>query len=245
MARNPATRLGELMRRVGRRSATEVNQVAAWTRDEVEALLVVAREHEPRFAPLLLFLVSTGARRGEGLGLKWEDVDFERGRISIRRAITAGQLTTPKSGKGRSIMMPPPLAEALLDLLAFRHREQIQRGWREVPEWVFCSEVGTAIEERNCQRAWHRVRRRAQKLGVRPLKLHTARHMFASMALAAGKSVRWVADQLGHSSPVLTLKTYAHAMPEEEVDLGFASFGDSPRRPLMKTESKRNSPTPQ
>jgi hypothetical protein len=65
------------------------------------------------------------------------------------------------------------------------------------------------------------------------------------MALAAGKSVRWVADQLGHSSPVLTLKTYAHAMPEEEVDLGFASFGDSPRRPLMKTESKRNSPTPQ
>ena len=51
------------------------------------------------------------------------------------------------------------------------------------------------------------------------------------MALAAGKSVRWVADQLGHSSPVPTLKTYAHAMPEEEVDLSFASFGDSPRRP--------------
>ena len=51
------------------------------------------------------------------------------------------------------------------------------------------------------------------------------------MALAAGKSVRWVADQLGHSSPVLTLKTYAHAMPEEEVDLSFASFGDSPRQP--------------
>ena len=62
------------------------------------------------------------------------------------------------------------------------------------------------------------------------MKLHTARHTYARMALAAGKSVRWVADQLGHSSPMLTLKTYAHAMREEEVDLGFASFGDSTKR---------------
>ncbi len=230
VVRNPATRLGELMRRVDRRNATEVKQVQAWTREEVETLLAVAREREPRFAPLLLFLVSTGARRGEGLGLKWADVDFDQGRVSIRRAITAGQITTPKSGKGRSIAMPPPLAEALLDLLARRHREQIEHGWREVPEWVFCSRAGTAIDERNCERAWYRVRRRAQKFGVRPLKLHTARHTYASMALATGKSIRWVADQLGHASPMLTLKTYAHAMREEEVDLGFATFGDGAKR---------------
>ena len=50
------------------------------------------------------------------------------------------------------------------------------------------------------------------------------------MPLAAGESVRWVADQLGHSSPMLTLKTYAHAMREEEVDLGFANFGDGAKR---------------
>ena len=42
--------------------------------------------------------------------------------------------------------------------------------------------------------------------------------------------MRWVADQLGHSSPTLTLKTYAHAMREEEADLSFAEFG-SPKRP--------------
>ena len=53
------------------------------------------------------------------------------------------------------------------------------------------------------------------------------------MALASGKSVRWVADQLGHSSPMLTLKTYAHAMSEEETDVSFADFaaGESPKRP--------------
>ena len=45
------------------------------------------------------------------------------------------------------------------------------------------------------------------------------------MALQAGKSVRWVADQLGHADPAFTLRVYAHAMREEETDLSFAEFG--------------------
>ena len=184
--RNPATRLGELMRRVDQRGATEVKQADSWRREEVETLLSVAKEHEPRFAPLLLLLVSTGIRRGEGLGLKWADVDFDRSRISIRRAITRGGITTPKSGKGRAVAMPSGLAEALFDLLAVRREEALRFGWGEIPEWVFPSEAGTPLDERNLSRAWYRVRRKAQKLGVRPLKLHTARHTYASMALASG-----------------------------------------------------------
>ena len=80
------------------------------------------------------------------------------------------------------------------------------------------------LDERNVTRSWYRVRRQAAKLGVRPLKLHAARHTYASLALAAGKSIRWVAAQLGHASAAFTLRTYAHAMPEEEVDLSFADF---------------------
>ena len=45
----------------------------------------------------------------------------------------------------------------------------------------------------------------------------------------AGKSVRWVADQLGHADPALTLRVYAHAMREEETDLSFAEFDGSKR----------------
>jgi len=90
---------------------------------------------------------------------------------------------------------------------------------------VFCSEAGTQPDPRNVERVWGRVRRRAQKFGVRPLKLHCARHTWATMALHAGKSVRWVAEQLGHADPALTLRVYAHAMREEESDLSFAEFG--------------------
>jgi hypothetical protein len=169
------------------------------------------------------FLIQTGARRGEALALKWEDVDFDRGRIRIRRSWSKGHLSTPKNGRG--VAIPPGLASILLDLLGERRQEALARGWGDVPPWVFCSEKGGLLDERNVQRSWDRVRKRAKVLGVRPLKLHTARHTYATSALQARKSIRWVADQLGHANPAFTMRVYAHALPEEEVDLSFAEFG--------------------
>ena len=49
------------------------------------------------------------------------------------------------------------------------------------------------------------------------------------MALESGKNIRWVADQLGHADPALTLRVYSHVMKSEEHDLSFAEFG--PKRP--------------
>ena len=232
VSRNPAARIGELLRRVDRRVATEVKQIESWTREEVETILSVAREREERVWPALVLLFSTGIRRGELLGLKWEDVDFQGRRLTIRRAIVEGQLTTPKSGKSRSIALPAGAAALLLDVLALRRRECLARGWPETPPWVFCSQTGGPLEARNFSRSWFRVRRLAQKSGVRPFRLHSTRHTYASLALAAGRSVRWVAEQLGHSNPELTLRTYAHVLPSEEADLSAVDFGstDGPGR---------------
>jgi integrase len=123
------------------------------------------------------------------------------------------------------------LESALRDLLAQRRREALERGWADIPESVFCSVTGGPLDERNVVRTWHRVRRKAQKPGVRPLRLHDARHTFASLAIASGKSVRWVASQLGHANPELTLRVYAHALQEEETDLSFLDFGGTRRHP--------------
>ena len=87
------------------------------------------------------------------------------------------------------------------------------------------------MDERNVTRTWDRLRRKAQAHGVRPLRLDDARHTFASLALASGKSVRWVASQLGHANPELTLRNYAHALREEESDLSFLDFGGTKRHP--------------
>lgn len=60
---------------------------------------------------------------------------------------------------------------------------------------------------------------------ARPSRLHGTRHTYATRALKAGKSLRWVSQQLGHSRPELTLRTYAHVMPDEESGVSFANFG--------------------
>jgi integrase len=81
---------------------------------------------------------------------------------------------------------------------------------------IHCTSEGTCWGDANVRRSWERVRRRARADGIRPFKLHAARHTWASLALQSGKSVKWTADQLGHSDPALTLRTYAHAIVETE-----------------------------
>jgi len=229
LAKNPASRVGELIRRVHKASARETTEVEAWERGEVETLIAVAREHEPRFAPLLVLLLSTGLRRGEALGLKWSDVNFEAATITVRRAVLKEGISTPKSGRARRVPLTFAATEELLDVLAARRQEALNRGWPEVPAWVFSSETGGASDPRNVERVWYRIRRRAQARGVRPLKLHATRHTWATLALQAGKSIRWVAEILGHADPALTLRVYAHAMRHEESDLSFAQFGGARR----------------
>jgi len=102
-------------------------------------------------------------------------------------------------------------------------------GLPEVPEYVFCNQRGAPLDEGQLHRVWDRVRRRAQKHGVRPLTMHATRHSWATWALQAGKPIKWVASQLGHGDPSVTLRTYAHAMPEDNEDLSFTILGGSIR----------------
>ena len=69
------------------------------------------------------------------------------------------------------------------------------------------------------------LRGRGKAQGIRPVELHVARHAWATPALESVRSIKWVANQLGHSDPSITLRTYAHALPTQEGNLEFASFG--------------------
>ena len=70
-------------------------------------------------------------------------------------------------------------------------------------------------------RALYRVRRVGAELGVRPLRLHDARHTFASLALSAGKPLPWVSKTIGHRRVSTTADIYSHVLPTDAVDLGF------------------------
>ncbi len=261
--RNPVAHVGKLIERVARGQSKEARQVDAFTDKEVATLLSLAktregtihrargdrpddmskdtyrkarlRLHERPFYPVLRFAVGTGCRKGEILGLQWTDVDFERSRVTIRRAIVRGRETTPKNGKARTIAIPMSLSAFLRELLAQRRRECLDMGWPEVPKWVFPAAAGGPMEDRNFQRSWDRIRRVAgDKHGVRKLGFHCFRHYYASKALASGRNVLWVAAQLGHSDGRLVLRDYAHVLPEEEVDL---SFAEPPAEPTRRPHS--------
>ena len=234
--RNVATNLGQIVGRLERSTASEVRQVDAWTHEEVAAILTLAHEKEPRIYPVLHALLSTGMRRGEALGLQWKDVDWARRKIHVRRARVRDRTGTPKSGKARQIDMSPQLEDVLSALQAERRRAG---PWREPDGWVFTSLDGRQpMGETVFNRSWQRLRRHFAKRGIRPLTLHSARHTWATLALRAQKSIRWIAEQLGHSDPAITLRIYAHVLPDEGEDLGFLNFGGS----CETTHSDRRNP---
>lgn len=167
---------------------------------------------------LLLCAVMTGMRRGELLGLKWEDVDFEGNRIHVRRALWRGKFVTPKSKRSRrAIDMTRTVKEALARLPS-RFRGEL----------VFCADNGTPIDPENfTKRDWARALRRA---GLRRIRFHDLRHTYASLLIAQGAHPKYIQAQLGHASIQTTLDRYGHLMPDihaaEAGKLDRLVFGD-------------------
>jgi len=204
---NPAMRLGRHYRK-GDHLRPEIRPL---TREEASQLLAAAREHSPREYPLLLCALRTGLRLGELLGLQWGDVDFHGRFLEVRRNLVAGRLTTPKNGKSRRVDMSRQLTETLRQLLVSRKAEALRHGWGRVPDWLFCTEDGGALDGDNLRhRAFYKVLEKAQ---LRRVRFHDLRHTFASLLIAQGESLAYVRDQLGHASIQLTVDTYGHLIP--------------------------------
>jgi integrase len=194
----------------------------------VVKLLELAKRREPHLYPALRFALGTGVRRGELLALRWQDVDFDRGRVHIRRTLRpSGGTKVPKSSRDRFV----PLPSELLTLLRERrtaHRRATLMGLPE-QEWVFPSPRGKLWAERNFERMWYRLRRRATD--VRPLKLHCTRHTYITWALEAGISPKRVAEWVGASIAVIE-RHYAHVIPTADDDLSFTEVSTG-HKPVM------------
>lgn len=154
----------------------------------------------------------TGIRHGEGLGLRWADVDTREGVLRIRLQLDrSGQLLEPKTAAAkRDIPNPPTLAR----LLAEHKREAFARGLAKPGDFVFASETGGPLNHRNISR---RGLEKALLAGAVPkLRWHDLRHVAASVLIAEGASVASLSRVLGHSSPNITLSTYAHEFARAE-----------------------------
>ena len=146
--------------------------------------------------------LATGLRRGELLGLKWEDIDLERGDLRVRRQIARinGEVVEAPL-KTKNAYRTLPLAEDTVSIL-LEQKEKVGGS-----PWVFPSPTGGPISPDSVLHMLHRVLKRA---GLPRIRFHDLRHTFATLALQNGVDVKTVSGMLGHFSVGFTLDTYAH-----------------------------------
>lgn len=160
-----------------------------------------------------MLLLLYGLRRGEALGLRWIDVDFEDGHVNIRRQLVrVGTELHHGPVKTRAGNHSLPLLEIVRETL------EIQRGAQKIlmekagENWVdtglvFTTKSGRPIEPRNLTRSFARIVRKNE---LRPIRVHDLRHTAASLLKKLGVAPRDAMEILGHSRISVTMEIYTH-----------------------------------
>ena len=169
-----------------------------------EVLALVRAAGDAQDAAIYLTAAFTGLRRGELLALRWRDVDFVGQAIRVRASYAGGQVTSPKSGKVRSVPMAPDVATALAGL---GQRER----WTGDDDLVFVGTVGGHVDGSALRRRYLDTLQRA---GLRPLRFHDLRHTFGTRMIAKA-DIRRVQEWMGHADVQTTMK-YLHYAPRED-----------------------------
>ena len=211
---NPALSLGRRGRgRADKLSvADRMRSIRAMSEEQIGAFLAAAEAYTPVYAPLFVLLEQAGLRPGEAFALQSKDLDFVSGHIRVERALSGRRIEPTKTGRARRVDMSKVLAKVLRRLHVERRREKLERGWKNMPPWVFCTEAGTPLDESRVRKHFAEALRHAK---LDSFTLYDLRHTFASQLLARGVPITYVSAQLGHANPAITLQFYAHWIPTE------------------------------
>ena len=145
----------------------------------------------------------TGMRTSEIDGLLWQDIDFNRKEIHVRRALVEGELGEPKTLEStRDIAMSPWVYEAL----QAQYKVTCGRS-----KFVFCDIRGNPFDYRNInRRVWTPT---LKNLGLKHRRAYETRHTAATLWLAAGEAPEWIAKQMGHANTMMLFKVYSRYVP--------------------------------
>ena len=246
---NPVTKTSTYKREEGEKSQVQ----NPWTQKECEKVFQSASG-----TPMDLFVhlgLLTGMRRGEILGLHWEDIDFTNNSLRVERTLIEGTrplpdgtgLTKPvynppkTSSSRREIVMPAQVIDALQRHRIEQDLARIAAGnvWIET-DCVFTNSLGGELYPGNFARRFTRF---LKPNGIRVIRVHDMRHTFAVSAFIAGVDIATISQTLGHSSVDITKSIYAKHVPRLSGKATSAVaemfFPDRPQPALREGVAKR------
>lgn len=237
-ALDEAVNLGWVARNVADRVTPprwKPREMDTWSADEARRFLDAASASI--YGPIWSLALATGLRKGELLGLRWQDVDTQRNVVAVRQTVGTLrgtlEIKRPKTVKSRrEVNVAPDVLGLLREHRAHqmeRYQELQDKGLGSIWEdhdLVFPSATGGPIHPDNLDRDFNRLIKQA---GVKRIRIHDLRHSYATLAIALGNPLKVVSESMGHADVSTTLRTYAHVVPAQRTDLansvGAALFG--------------------
>jgi integrase len=200
-------------------------EIQPLTVEQVHKLLDVAKGHY--MEALFNLALATGMRRGELMGLKWQDIDFTTGTLQVRRILS--RVPTKMPGKGyveaepktqksrRSIVIAPFALEALSQHRTRQLEAKLKAGpfWQD-HDYVFCTSIGTHLNP--TRDILDQLKLLLKKAGLPNIRFHDLRHSAATLLLSMGVHPKVVQEILGHSQISMTLDVYSHVLPSIQQD---------------------------
>ena len=185
------------------------------TPEQAQQLLGAAQEHN--LLALLTLALTTGMRRGELLGLQWQDIIWTQSALQIRRTVSyiTGRgfvVGEPKTtGSKRQIALP----QVAIDVLKQHRTIQLENRLKAGSSWVdhnlvFSNDKGDYIVPATLGRHFSKL---LKDIGLPHMRFHDLRHSAATLLLSMGVNVKIVQELLGHSSVSMTLNVYSHVLP--------------------------------
>jgi integrase len=191
--------------------------VKAWS--AVEAQLFLQHVVGDRFEALWILLLGSGLRRGEALGLQWDDVDFSNRTVSVSRSLgLLNGVPTMSYPKTPNSIRTITVGRSVIDALQAHRRRQVQArlesdSWHDEEGMIFTNHVGKRLRPDHVTR---RLKKLVTEADLPWITVHGLRHSMASIALQNGTDIATVSERLGHADAGITTRIYVHGSKESD-----------------------------
>lgn len=200
----------------------EKKKIEVFNDNEIKSILNAPEDSLIKF--IALTCISTGIRRGECIGLKWHDIDYDNNEIHIRRSAktiaiyddnmkkryTPTIQTTKTYNSERDIPLPSSLIN-IFDIIKEQQKTQKSKAGDSYKDnnLIFCNEIGELLDDSNLTRSFSRFLKR---IGVEYKHIHCLRHTYATKQFENDIPLKTVSKLLGHSTINMTADTYTHVL---------------------------------